>query len=113
MESLSVRFHHERRAGSFEWLIPSYPANRYLLIANRFRLEKSLSGVRGRAVSDYEDDEWIADSMRISRPLDELEEVVDEHRLDLRFVNRTLSFRANARQQRREDEEPFSNGASS
>ena len=72
-----------------------------------------LSGVRGGALSDDEDDERIpCAGGSVHRPLDELEKVVDEHRLDLRFAHRSLRFHASAKQQRREDEKPLNNGAS-
>src|ERR1700681_4032796 len=111
MESFSVRLHYERRAGSVDRLIPSCPANDHLLVANRFRFEKLLGRVGGRALSDYEDDEWTPGLVPFRWPLDELEKSVDEHRLCLRFVHRALCPRANAKEQRGEDENASNNGA--
>src|SRR5258707_15797707 len=111
MEFLSVRLQYERGAGSLKRLIPSCPANRHLLIANRFGFEKLFGRVGGRAISDYEDDERITGSVRVRRPLHELEKVVDEHRLDLRFVHRALCSYTYAEQQRGEEVYTLSNGA--
>ena len=106
-------FDYERRAHTRQRLIPLRPANDQWSLSDRFRLEKTLSRVRRGALSDDEDDERIfcADGL-VHRPLDELEKIVDEHRLDLRFAHGSLRFHANAKQQRREDEKAFNNGAS-
>jgi hypothetical protein len=113
MESLWVALDYKRRARAGKRLIPADTVNPQWPISDGSRLEKVFGGIRRRAFANNDNDERISrPGRRIHRPLDELEKIVDEHRLHLRFAQGSLCADANAKQQRGEDDKSFSNGAS-